>query len=64
MSESKKPISVHPQVATGGIAAVIAGAVFANLAWFGVTVPPDVIAADTAALALVVEAAKRLCGIG
>jgi hypothetical protein len=33
--------------------------VFANLAWQGIDVPPEVIVADTAALGLLVEGVTR-----
>lgn len=54
-----KPISVHPQVAAGSTAAVISAVVFANLAWAGIVVPLDVIAADTALIGLAVGLIQR-----
>lgn len=51
---------VDSKVAKSGVAGVIAGVVFANLAWAGVTVSPDVIAADTVGLALVIHGASAL----
>jgi hypothetical protein len=50
---------VDPSLSKHGITAIVAGTVFANLAWQGIDVPPEVIVADTAALGLLVEGVTR-----
>lgn len=50
----EKPVRVHPQVTAGGFVAILVAAVVTNLAWGGITVPLDVVAADTALLGFVV----------